>query len=115
MTTDCDSGYEPSTMESLLTPSHSQHTSPHTDSGDLLESGSTFFSTPTHDNQLDEEEEDDDNASTVSHLSELSGLSNLSGQEWKPMAGSMIWIQQQMQKGINPRMILTELGKFIVI
>lgn len=92
---------------------HSQHTSPHTDSGDLLESGPNFFSTDNAD-QLDEEEEDDDNASTVSHLSELSGLSNLSGQEWKPMAGSMIWIQQQMQKGINPRMILTELGKFIV-
>lgn len=82
-------------MESLLT-------SPHTDSGDLLEV-----------NNDEEEEEEDDNASTVSHLSELSGLSNLSGQEWKPMAGSMIWIQQQMQKGINPRMILTELGKCI--
>ncbi|XP_060521146.1 NAD-dependent protein deacetylase sirtuin-1 [Cylas formicarius] len=114
-TTDCDSGYEASTMESR-TPSH--HTSPHTDSGDMHGSlcslSESFFQTPTHTDQLeisqDSLEVDDDNASTVSHLSELSGLSDLSGQEWKPMAGSMIWIQHQMQKGMSPRLLLTELG-----
>lgn len=121
LTTDCDSGYEASTMESLPTPSHSHHTSPHTDACDLQESLSSlsesFFTSPSHEqnDQLDTsheslEAEDDDNASTVSHLSELSGLSDLSGQDWKPMAGSMVWIQQQMQKGVNPRTLLTELG-----
>lgn len=55
-------------------------------------------------------EDDDDNTSTVSHLSELSGLSDLSGQDWKPMAGNIVWIQQQIQKGVNPRAVLTGLG-----
>ncbi|XP_056630819.1 NAD-dependent protein deacetylase sirtuin-1 isoform X1 [Diorhabda sublineata] len=111
---DCDSGYEASTLESMPTPLH--HTSPRTDPGDIQESMSSisesFTQTPTHTDQHDVSQdsleiEDDDNASTVS---ELSGLSELSGQDWKPMAGSMIWIQQQMQKGVNPREILAELG-----
>ncbi|KAF7273784.1 hypothetical protein GWI33_013539 [Rhynchophorus ferrugineus] len=97
--TDCDSGYEASTMESLPTPSH--HTSPHTDAGDLQ------VDTPQE--SLDVED-DDDNTSTVSHLSELSGLSDLSGQDWKPMASNIVWIQQQIQKGVNPRDVLTGLG-----
>lgn len=92
---DCDSGYEASTLESIPTPSH--HTSPHTDPGDIHESMSnlsgSFLQTPTHTDQLDTSQDslevDDDNASTVS---ELSGLSDLSGQDWKPMAGSMIWV-----------------------
>ncbi|XP_066256004.1 NAD-dependent protein deacetylase sirtuin-1 [Euwallacea similis] len=98
------SGHEASTVEST-------HSSPpHTDSCDVPETASNFFDADN--DQLDtlQEEDDDDNASTVSHLSELSGISNLSGQDWKPMAGSVVWIQQQMQKGINPRIILTELG-----
>lgn len=53
----------------------------------------SFLQTPTHTDQLDTSQDsleiDDDNASTVS---ELSGLSDLSGQDWKPMAGSMIWV-----------------------
>ncbi|KAJ8919627.1 hypothetical protein NQ315_006153 [Exocentrus adspersus] len=111
---DCDSGYEASTLESMPTPS--RHTSPHTDLGDTHESASSlsssFLRTPTHtteqlDTSQDSLEVDDDNASTVS---ELSGLSDLSGQDWKPMAGSMIWIQQQMQKGVNPRALLSDLG-----
>ncbi|KAJ8946100.1 hypothetical protein NQ318_010397 [Aromia moschata] len=109
---DCDSGYEASTLESIPA---SHHTSPHTDPGDIQEclssiSGS-YLQTPTHMDQLDTSQDslevDDDNASTVS---ELSGLSDLSGQDWKPMAGSMIWIQQQMQKGVNPRVLLSDLG-----
>ncbi|KAL1518258.1 hypothetical protein ABEB36_001906 [Hypothenemus hampei] len=110
--TDCDSGYEASTMQSLPTPSHSHHTSPQPDSVDCVSNqSSAFFPNPDQDEEdVEEEEDEDDNASTVSHLSELSGLSNLSGQDWKPMAGSMIWIQEQMQKGINPRAILTDLG-----
>ncbi|KAJ8972478.1 hypothetical protein NQ314_000171 [Rhamnusium bicolor] len=110
---DCDSGYEASTLESIPTPSH--YTSPHTDPGDIHESMSnlseSFLQTPTHTDQLDTSQDslevDDDNASTVS---ELSGLSDLSGQDWKPMAGSMIWIQQQMHKGVNPRNLLSDLG-----
>uniref|UniRef100_A0A6P7GF80 protein acetyllysine N-acetyltransferase n=1 Tax=Diabrotica virgifera virgifera TaxID=50390 RepID=A0A6P7GF80_DIAVI len=110
---DCDSGYEASNLESVPTP---LHTFPRTDPGDIQETMSSisesFMQTPTHADQQDTSqdsviEDDDDNASTVS---ELSGLSDLSGQDWKPMAGSMIWIQQQMQKGVNPREILSELG-----
>nr|CAH7760117.1 unnamed protein product [Callosobruchus chinensis] len=93
---DCDSGYEASTMESM--PTSSSRGSPgraglSADEGE--KSGSI------------DDDEDDDNASTVS---ELSGLSDLSGQDWKPMAGSMIWIQQQMKKGTNPRSLLSDLG-----
>ncbi|KAJ8976872.1 hypothetical protein NQ317_001196 [Molorchus minor] len=109
---DCDSGYEASTLESIPT---SHHTSPHRDSIDNHESMSSvsgsYLQTPTHTDQLDTSQDslevDDDNASTVS---ELSGLSDLSGQDWKPMAGSMIWIQQQMHKGVNPRVLLSDLG-----
>lgn len=77
----------------MPTPSH--HASPHVD---ISQEGSSesISQTPTHiADQLDtsqdslEMEDDDDNASTVS---ELSGLSDLSGQDWKPMAGSMIWV-----------------------
>nr|XP_023022612.1 NAD-dependent protein deacetylase sirtuin-1 [Leptinotarsa decemlineata] len=110
---DCDSGYEASTLESIPTHSY-QQASPPPDSGYVNESMSsiseTFLPTRSHPDQLDTSQdslEDEDNASTVS---ELSGLSDLSGQDWKPMAGSMIWIQQQMQKGVNPRVLLTELG-----
>lgn len=118
LTTDCDSGYEASTLESLPTSSH--HTSPHTDLQESLSSLSESFfpqSSSTNDqNELEgqqesvEDEDDDDNASTVSHLSELSGLTDLSSHDWKPKNGIMIWIQEQIQKGINPRVLLTELG-----
>lgn len=39
--------------------------------------------------------EGDDNASVTSHLSELSGLSDLSGQDWKPMAQSFVWVRSK--------------------
>ncbi|EEZ99804.1 NAD-dependent histone deacetylase Sir2-like Protein [Tribolium castaneum] len=109
---DCDSGYEASTLESIPTSSH--QTSPHTDPGDVPESLSSLseiFLTPSRTDQADTSQDsieaDDDNASTVS---EISGLSDLSGQDWKPMAGSMIWIQKQMQNGVNPRTLLSDLG-----
>lgn len=35
-------------------------------------------------------EDDDDVSSTVSNLSDLSGLSDISGQEWKPIAGEFL-------------------------
>ena len=91
---DCDSGYEASTLESIPTSSH--QTSPHTDPGDVQESLSSLseiFLTPSRTDQADTSQDsieaDDDNASTVS---EISGLSDLSGQDWKPMAASMIWV-----------------------
>ncbi|RZC33455.1 NAD-dependent histone deacetylase Sir2, partial [Asbolus verrucosus] len=109
---DCDSGYEASTLESIPTSSH--QTSPHTDPGDIPESLSSLseiFLTPSRTDQADMSQDsleaDDDNVSTVS---EISGLSDLSGQDWKPMAGSMIWIQKQMQNGVNPRTLLSDLG-----
>lgn len=40
-----------------------------------------------------EDEEDDDNVSSVS---EISGLSDLSGQEWKPMAGSIMRVSWRL-------------------
>lgn len=78
-------------------PTSSHHTSPHVDTSESQEGSSESVSqTPTHiTDQLDtsqdslEMDDDDDSASTVS---ELSGLSDLSGQDWKPMAGSMIWV-----------------------
>ncbi|CAG9763128.1 unnamed protein product [Ceutorhynchus assimilis] len=116
LTTDCDSGYEASNLESIQT-----HSPQHPDTQESMSNlSASCCPTPTHENNdtsqesLEEEEEEDDdeddNTSTVSNLSDISGLSNLSGQDWKPMAGSMIWIQQQMQKGMNPRAILTDLG-----
>ncbi|KAK3868948.1 hypothetical protein Pcinc_025697 [Petrolisthes cinctipes] len=58
----------------------------------------------------DDDEEDDDRqsiASTTSNLSGLSDFSNFSGKDWKPCAGPMSWVQQQMLRGVNPRTILT--------
>ncbi|XP_021936542.1 NAD-dependent protein deacetylase sirtuin-1 isoform X2 [Zootermopsis nevadensis] len=51
----------------------------------------------------------DEVSSTVSYLSDISGLSELSGQEWKPMAGPMSWVQRQMIIGVNPRSLLNQL------
>lgn len=91
---DCDSGYEASTLESI--PTCSLQTSPQTDSGDIhdsLSSLSEIFLTPSRrdlaETSQDSIEAEDDNVSIVS---EISGLSDLSGQDWKPMAGSMIWV-----------------------
>ncbi|CAL4150049.1 unnamed protein product, partial [Meganyctiphanes norvegica] len=66
----------------------------------------------THEDEDDDEEnnEDEDDrqsvASTASNLSGLSDLSNLSGKDWKPCAGPMSWVQQQMMRGVNPRQVL---------
>ncbi|CAG0881522.1 unnamed protein product [Darwinula stevensoni] len=54
-------------------------------------------------------EKDDDVSSTISEISNISGISGMSGQDWKPIAGPMGWIQQQMQRGADPRGILEEL------
>ncbi|KAJ4443964.1 hypothetical protein ANN_05753 [Periplaneta americana] len=51
----------------------------------------------------------DEVSSTVSYLSDISGLSELSGQEWKPVAGPMSWVQRQMIIGTNPRSLLNQL------
>ncbi|PSN54664.1 hypothetical protein C0J52_01051 [Blattella germanica] len=51
----------------------------------------------------------DEVSSTVSYLSDLSGLSELSGQDWKPIAGPMSWVQRQMLIGVNPRSLLNQL------
>ncbi|XP_054262575.1 NAD-dependent protein deacetylase sirtuin-1 [Macrosteles quadrilineatus] len=54
-------------------------------------------------------EDDDDVSSTVSNLSDLSGLSDISGQEWKPIAGPISWVQKQMLNGVNPRTLLNQM------
>lgn len=84
-------------MQSIPTPSH--QTSPHTDpGGDIPESISSLseiFLTPSRTDQVDTSQDsmEDDNVSTVS---EISGLSELSGQDWKPMAGSMMWVSNML-------------------
>ncbi|PNF42289.1 hypothetical protein B7P43_G05536 [Cryptotermes secundus] len=55
------------------------------------------------------EDDRDEVSSTVSYLSDISGLSELSGQEWKPMAGPVSWVQRQMIIGVNPRSLLNQL------
>ncbi|XP_063217308.1 NAD-dependent protein deacetylase sirtuin-1 [Bacillus rossius redtenbacheri] len=55
------------------------------------------------------DDDKDEVSSTVSNLSDLSGLSELSGQDWKPTAGPMSWVQKQMLMGANPRGILSQL------
>ncbi|KAG8328475.1 NAD-dependent protein deacetylase sirtuin-1 [Homalodisca vitripennis] len=55
------------------------------------------------------EDDDDDVSSTVSNLSDLSGLSDISGQDWKPIAGPMSWVQKQMLNGVNPRTLLSQM------
>merc|ERR1712142_881091 len=56
-----------------------------------------------HSGERDDEENDDDNASDVS------GFSGLSGDDWKPTAGPMAWIQRQALLGADPRELLKEL------
>ncbi|XP_069960205.1 NAD-dependent protein deacetylase sirtuin-1 isoform X1 [Cherax quadricarinatus] len=66
--------------------------------------------TASQEEEEDEEEDEDDRqsvASTTSNLSGLSDFSNFSGKDWKPCAGPMSWVQQQMMRGVNPRIILT--------
>ncbi|KAJ9584477.1 hypothetical protein L9F63_021171 [Diploptera punctata] len=55
------------------------------------------------------DEDRDEVSSTVSYLSDISGLSELSGQDWKPVAGPMSWVQRQMLIGVNPRILLNQL------
>ncbi|KAL7643314.1 UNVERIFIED_CONTAM: hypothetical protein RMT77_006606 [Armadillidium vulgare] len=58
---------------------------------------------------MEEEEDNDDAVSVGSTASDVSGLSDFSGKDWKPCAGPMSWVQQQMEKGVNPRTVLTHL------
>lgn len=44
----------------------------------------------SQDSIYQEEEEDEEDEDDDDNVSEISGLSDLSGQEWKPMAGSMM-------------------------
>lgn len=59
-----------------------------------------------------EDDDEDDRrsvASTASNLSGLSDFSNFSGKDWKPCAGPMSWVQQQMLRGVNPRTVLNQI------
>jgi NAD-dependent deacetylase sirtuin 1 len=42
-------------------------------------------------------------------LSETSLLSDLSGADWKATAGPFSWVQEQMMKGTDPRVILKQM------
>ncbi|XP_069124835.1 NAD-dependent protein deacetylase sirtuin-1-like isoform X2 [Argopecten irradians] len=56
---------------------------------------------------------DDDNANKVDdmdNLSDVSDMSGLSEDAWQATSpGSMMWVQDQMMSGINPRIILSDL------
>ena len=54
---------------------------------------------PTNQDQDDEED----------RLSDISGLSDLSGSDWKPMAGPFSWVQRQMSSGADPRELLKDM------
>lgn len=72
------------------------------------------FQTLSHADNLDtsqdsvypEEEEEEDNVSTVS---EISGLSDLSGQEWKPMAGSIMRVSNTFIYNGNSDLVTSSL------
>ncbi len=51
-------------------------------------------------NTEDVDDDDEDNASVVS------GLSDLSGSDWKPMAGPFSWARKHMMRGTDPKTIL---------
>ncbi|XP_023233453.1 NAD-dependent protein deacetylase sirtuin-1-like [Centruroides sculpturatus] len=55
------------------------------------------------------ENDADEIASTISDLSGLSDLSDFSGQEWKPTAGPVSWVQRQMSLGADPHAILSDI------
>ncbi|XP_018320883.2 NAD-dependent histone deacetylase sirtuin-1 [Agrilus planipennis] len=106
---DCDSGYEASTLESLPTPTHQVSPLSHSEIPDAL-SGFASESDNLNLSSCNPSQEDDDNASTISHFSDLSGLSDVSLHDWKFTSGSMVWVHKQMQNGVDPRMLLVELG-----
>lgn len=54
-------------------------------------------------NGHDNDDDDDD------RLSSISGLSDLSGRDWKPMAGPFSWVQRQMISGADPRALLKDM------
>merc|ERR1712061_972961 len=56
---------------------------------------------PTPPNISPEDEDD--------RLSNISGLSDLSGSDWKPMAGPFSWVQRQMMSGADPRELLKDM------
>merc|ERR1711953_1259622 len=56
-------------------------------------------------NQATNQEQDDEE----DRLSDISGLSDLSGSDWKPMAGPFSWVQRQMSSGADPRELLKDM------
>lgn len=89
---------------------------------DINESFSSLSDTATILNgadQLDTSQDsvldDDDNASTVSHLSDISGLSDLSGQDWKPKTGCMIWVSSSVFISPAIKLIISIIYIFIYL
>ena len=56
-----------------------------------------------------EEENDDDDDDDDDRLSCISGISDMSGADWKPTAGPYAWVQNQMIKGTDPRVLLKDM------
>ena len=80
-------------------PIHASGSDPHPDLPDVIVEDPEDIPTPPN---ISPEDEDD-------RLSNISGLSDLSGSDWKPMAGPFSWVQRQMMSGADPRELLKDM------
>ena len=86
-------------MNSGTVPIHASSSDPHPDLPDVIVEDPGDIPTPPN---ISPEDEDD-------RLSNISGLSDLSGSDWKPMAGPFSWVQRQMMSGADPRELLKDM------
>ena len=90
-------------MNSGTVPVHASGSDPHPDLPVVIveDPADTYRDIPTPPNISPEDEDD--------RLSNISGLSDLSGSDWKPMAGPFSWVQRQMMSGADPRELLKDM------
>ena len=86
-------------MNSGTVPVHASGSDPHPVLPDVIVEDPEDIPTPPN---ISPEDEDD-------RLSNISGLSDLSGSDWKPMAGPFSWVQRQMMSGADPRELLKDM------
>ena len=86
-------------MNSGTVPVHASGSDSHPVLPDVIVEDPEDIPTPPN---ISPEDEDD-------RLSNISGLSDLSGSDWKPMAGPFSWVQRQMMSGADPRELLKDM------
>ena len=86
-------------MNSGTVPVHASCSDSHPVLPDVIVEDPEDIPTPPN---ISPEDEDD-------RLSNISGLSDLSGSDWKPMAGPFSWVQRQMMSGADPRELLKDM------